>query len=183
MRIGLMRHYKVSINNNKIWMDSVDFSNWVKQYDQSNIYINSSFDTKFSWDVCYSSDMIRAIKTAEAIYKGRIIKTKQLREIEINPLFDSRMRFHLNVWLILGRFGWLLNHPSQENKNSTLLRARAFLDDVEENNQEHHNVLIVSHGAFMTVLKQELNRRGYRGDKFAKPQNGRIYTYTRNLCE
>jgi len=181
MRIGLMRHYKVSINNNKIWMDSVDFSNWVKEYDRSNIYINSSSNTKISWDVCYSSDLKRAIKTAEATYKGQVIKTKQLREIEINPLFDSRLRIHLNVWLILGRFGWLLNHPSQENKNSTRLRARAFLDDVEENNQENQNVLIVSHGAFMTVLKQELYRRGYKGDKFAKPQNGRIYTYTRNL--
>ena len=98
-------------------------------------------------------------------------------------MFDSRLKFHLNVWLILGRLGWLLNHQSQESKDSTFKRAQTILNDVEENNPKNQNVLIVTHGAFMTVLKRELLHRGYQGDKFTRPRNGMIYTYTKDICE
>ena len=181
MRIGLMRHFKVRINTTKSWMDSADFSNWIKQYDQSDIYFSTPEITKMNWDICYSSDMSRAIKTAESIHRGGVIKTNQLREIGIHPLFYSRVKIHLNIWLILGRLGWLLNHQSQENKHSTFMRAKTILDDVEENNQKYQNVLLVTHGAFMTVLKQELLKRGYLRDKFTKPKNGMIHTYTKNF--
>ncbi|CAH0121093.1 hypothetical protein PAE9249_03619 [Paenibacillus sp. CECT 9249] len=181
MRIGIMRHYKVNINTKKYWMTSNDFSEWVKQYDESDIDLTNITTTKIHWDVCYSSDMKRAVKTAETMYKGELITTDLLREITIRSMFRSNVKLHLNVWLILGRFAWLINHPSQEEKYSTMERAQIFLNTVEESGKNDENVLIVTHGAFMTVLRQELLHRGYIGDKFTKPSNGRIYTFEKSL--
>ncbi len=179
MRIGLMRHYKVRINNAKKWMNADDFANWVKQYDQSDIYMAAPVRATVDWDACYSSDMSRAIKTAESMHSGEVIKTSRLREIGIYPLFESNVKLPLPIWLIFGRLGWLVNHRTQENKHSTSMRAKTILNEVEENNEGHHNVLIVSHGAFMTVLQRELFERGYTGDRFLKPRNGKLYTYTK----
>ncbi|WP_152393107.1 histidine phosphatase family protein [Paenibacillus guangzhouensis] len=177
MKIGLMRHYKVLINTTKNWMSSHDFSEWVKQYDQSDIDLSNPIRANLNWDVCYTSDMQRAIKTAETIHYGELITTNQLREIQINPMFHANVKLHLNIWLILGRMGWLINHHSQENKYLTRMRAKTLLNTVEENCKNDENVLIVTHGAFMTVLRQELLHRGYIGDTFTKPKNGWIYTF------
>ncbi|WP_019636556.1 histidine phosphatase family protein [Paenibacillus fonticola] len=88
-------------------------------------------------------------------------------------------KVHLNLWLLLGRFGWLLEHRSQENKQFTIERARTFLNMIEANKHKrsHNQVLIVTHGAFMKVLRHELLHRGYIGDRFSTPRNGEIYIF------
>jgi len=66
----------------------------------------------------------------------------------------------------------LLNHPTQEEKKMTLLRAKEIIDEIEST--PYSNVLVTSHGAFMTVLRRELRRRGYKGKYFF---NGKLYLF------
>lgn len=41
------------------------------------------------WTKCYTSDVHRAVKTAEQIFSGEIIKMRELREISMYPLFKK----------------------------------------------------------------------------------------------
>jgi len=179
MRIGVVRHYKVVDDTTNYWMSSKEFSQWVAHYNRASIEGTTSI-TASDWDSCYSSDMDRAVKTAEQLFNGEAVVTSLLREIEINPLFQTNVKLHRSMWLLLGRLGWIFNHSSQENRPSTSIRANRLIDLIEESNA-NRNVLIVTHGAFMIVLKRVLLQRGYRGDSFNKPENGKIYMYEKDV--
>lgn len=73
----------------------------------------------------------------------------------------------------------MLNHKTQERKQDTLLRAKKIIEEIEF--QHNRTVLVVTHGAFMTVLRNELKRRGYIGEQFTNPLNGKVYLYEKKL--
>jgi len=179
MKIGVVRHYKVADNTTNYWMSSKEFSQWVDHYNQASIEGNTTVAAS-NWDCCYSSDMDRAVKTAEQLFNGEAVITSLLREIDINPLFQTNVKLHRSMWLLLGRLGWMFNHFSQENRRATTIRANAVIDVIEQSNA-NQNVLIVTHGAFMIVLRKVLVQRGYRGDSFYKPKNGKIYIYEKDV--
>lgn len=176
MKIGLVRHSKVIDTTTKRWMTSADFDRWVKHYDTSEVYGTDTIPNG-DWDCCYSSDQQRAVTTAGILYQGEINQTELLREISICSVASSNWRLHHIIWLALARLGWLVNHSSQEAKASTLMRAKKIIDQIEL--QSGDSTLVVSHGAFMGVLRKELRRRGYRGAYFFVPVNGKIYLFTK----
>lgn len=175
MRIGLIRHFKVQVPKGTSWMSSIEFEEWVARYDVAPIEHDSASDIGSEWEICYSSDMNRAVRTAESLYQGEIVQTEALREIGIGPLFRTHFKIHISLWLLLGRMGWLWHHRSQERKTETLRRAKEFLTSLEA--RGHRNVLVVTHGAFMTVLRDELLRDGYSGERFIHPTNGKLYSF------
>lgn len=72
MYIGLVRHFKVDWDA-QAFMTSNDFEKWAIKYDDSGV-IENKFETQnIKWDKCFSSDLSRAIKTSETIFKGEII--------------------------------------------------------------------------------------------------------------
>ncbi|WP_343226585.1 histidine phosphatase family protein [Paenibacillus dendritiformis] len=179
MNIGLVRHFKVDYEPDNRWMTSEQFNQWVERYDLSDVCVSAFLDGDLKWDVCLCSDLYRAAKTADIIYKGPVIKTAQLREIRMSWPSQSKLRLHYYVWQMMARLAWYFSHPSQEeSRRESVLRARQFIDHIEETYQQS-NVLIVSHGAFMKCLTQELLRRGYKGKRFVHPKNGKLYTFTR----
>jgi len=158
-------------------MTSVQFNQWVEQYNKSDICTTGYCRNDLKWDVCLCSDLSRAFETAKIIYKGNITRTDQLREIGVQSVNHSKIRLHYNIWLFLGRVAWYISHKSQkETRNETLLRARGIVNRIEENYRES-SVLVVRHGAFMKILIQELKRRGYEGKGFINPANGRVYNF------
>lgn len=175
MKIGIVRHVKVEDHTTKYWMSAQQFRDWVDHYNRASIEENAMI-TASDWDCCYSSDMNRAIQTTNKLFHGEPVITSLLREIEIAPLFQTKLKLHLNMWLLLGRAGWIFNHSSQENRSLTSIRANQVLDMIEEGCKER-NILIVTHGAFMMVFRKVLIERGYRGDIFYKPEHGKIYTF------
>lgn len=179
MNLGLVRHFKVDYQPDNRWMTSEQFNQWVERYDYSDICVSAFLDCDLKWDICLSSDLHRAVKTAEFIYEGPVIKTAQLREIGMSWPSQSSFKLHYYAWQILARLAWYFSYPSQEeSRRGTGLRARQFIDHIEENYRES-NVLIVSHGAFMRCLTQELLRRGYQGKRPYTPENGKLYTYVK----
>ncbi|TSB45051.1 histidine phosphatase family protein [Alkalicoccobacillus porphyridii] len=176
MKIGLVRHFRVSRGYpERHFINSRDLVEWVKEYDASDVEENPVDLGKVNWKACYSSDLPRAKTTAKSIYTGPIKETKKLREIELVPPFNAPFRLPLFLHLILIRLAWVFTHASQpENRQQTRARLNDILTKAEA---EGKDCLIVSHGAVMDIMRQQLLKRGYRGPYFKLPSNGKLYVF------
>jgi broad specificity phosphatase PhoE len=82
MKVGLVRHFKVKKEFPKKTFTSQDeLFEWFAQYDASDIEEGEVDLCGVEWKRCFTSDLPRAVKTAEKIYSGNIIKMKELREV------------------------------------------------------------------------------------------------------
>jgi len=180
MKIYLVRHFKVDYRPSKTWMNSNEFNQWVNIYNESELLEETEMINKTELsDFCLSSDLRRAIKTAETLHNGLITTSTLLREIDVKAVFKTRMRLHYNIWLLMGRLAWYFSHGSQsETREQTILRVRNIIDMIEA--RKESNILVVSHGALMRYLAKELRKRGYRGRRFLKPENGERYIFERS---
>ncbi|VBB05684.1 Hypothetical protein LUCI_0895, partial [Lucifera butyrica] len=125
------------------------------------------------WEKCYSSDLPRALKTAQKIYSGQVVETKALRELVICPPTDRNIKLPVPLWLILGRMAWMLSHKSQiESKLLFEKRVKYILEELIL--KEDRNVLLVSHGFIMMFLRKELIKRGFIGPGFGRAKNERF---------
>jgi Fructose-2,6-bisphosphatase len=177
-KIGFVRHYEVMHKPVGKWMTAAQFNDWVEQYDKAELRTLKPDVGGIEWEVCFSSHLSRATRTADSIFKGKIILSEQLREIGIHAVSArTRIKLPLSLWLILARLAWYVSHRSQEEgKVQTISRARRFIESIERD-YGASNVLIVSHGAFIKVLAKELRLRGYKGKTGIIPKNGRLYAF------
>ena len=176
MKIGLVRHFKVKCKPKQKWLYLRQFYEWIEAYDNSEILYPNNFGYNDSWDICFSSDLRRAKLTAEFIFDGLIIKTKDLREVDIIELKNIGIKMHYIILLIINRVLWFISGKLQDkNIQHTIARAKNFLDIIETS--EYSKVLIVSHGLFMKFLDKELKQRKYRGKMELIPKNGKIIIY------
>ena len=179
MRIGIIRHFKVNCHKS-LFMTSKEFKEWEENYNKSDVIRNNVELRGIKWDKCYSSTLIRAIVTAQHVYKGNIVKNDLIRETIIDPIFKSNFKLPYWFWAVSGRLAWYFNHKSQEeNKILTKDKARKFvktlLDEAKIEGTE--NILIVTHGFFMYSLQKELKKRGFIGKLITSPKNGALYLY------
>lgn len=176
MNIGLVRHFKVNCDVNT-FMTSNDFEEWVKKYDNSDV-IENKFEVleNINWNKCFSSDLLRAIKTAKTIFKGEIIESRLLREVPMSSIFKTNLKLPYVFWCITSRLAWILKHKSQsESKVDTERRVNAFLNSIDKYSND--NILIVCHGFYMHTFQKELKRRGFSGKSVKRPRNGTLYLY------
>ena len=175
MRIGIVRHFKVNISMPRS-ADSEEFTLLVKKYSEAPVIANQVDLKNIEWKKCYASTMSRAITTAEAIFKGEILKYDHIREVDVGPIFNTKRKFPVMVWDVLGRIGWLLNHKSQpEKRRDTRNKVKEFVDMIIK--EEEENILVVCHGFLMISLQRELKRRGFKGKHTTKAENGTLYLY------
>ena len=179
MQIGIIRHFKVNYHKN-FFMTSKQFKEWEQNYNKSEVTEKDVELMGIRWDKCYSSTFIRAIVTAQYVYKENVVKNDLIRETIIDPVFKTNKKLPYWFWAVGGRFAWYFNHKSQEeNKNITIDKAEKFveilLDEAKMDNKE--NILIVTHGFFMYSLQKELKKRGFIGKLITSPKNGILYLY------
>ncbi|MBP2001472.1 broad specificity phosphatase PhoE [Paenibacillus shirakamiensis] len=180
MSIGLVRHFKVLHPPTGAWMTGKQFDHWVEGYNQAEIDTSSytAYD-HIKWDVCLSSDLYRAAKTATFFHTGSIEQTERLREVDMKGVGPAKLRLPYSLWLVAARIAWYYSHPSQpEGRGETEARAAAIISQIEED-YRGLNVLVVSHGGIMKSLTRELFSRGYQGDRFIRPPNGKLYIYNK----
>lgn len=175
MRIGLVRHFRVNCKKPAFFMTSDQFENWVRHYDEAEIFHTDKKGMEIKWNVCYSSDLPRAVRTAEKAASCPIVETPLLREIPLAPFIKTKWKLPFPIWNLAGRLAWLSSHPAQmESRKETKKRAKEFMSTIKN---EGKNVLVVSHGFFLYVLAKELEKQGYTGPRKRRFKNGELYIY------
>ncbi|MDF2511127.1 MAG: hypothetical protein K0S04_993 [Herbinix sp.] len=177
MRIGLLRHFKVNCPHKKM-MTSKEFREWSEKYEVSKVIKNKVEMYGIEWDICYASDLPRAITTAKDVYCGNLIIDKLLREVDNAPFIHTeRIKLPFEIWHICGRLAWYFKSKSQpENIKQTRQRINEFLDRIDWSQE---NVLIVFHGFMLYNLQKELRKRDFEGEKVKIVKNGVLYEYIR----
>ncbi|CAM4014581.1 histidine phosphatase family protein [Mesobacillus thioparans] len=175
MKIGLLRHFKVTLGYPGKFVTSKELLTWQEEYNQSSIEEADIDHQGQKWSKCYSSDLPRAKTTAYKAFDGDIIFLEELREISLYPVISSGMRLPLWLHVFLIRIAWLFGHNSQkESKNEVLKRINRVLDQAIAHGED---VLIVGHGGIMMFLRKEMLKRGFKGPKFNRPENAIVYIY------
>lgn len=175
MKIGLVRHLEVIQSSRKL-VTSAKFKEWVREYDIADVQQSPVDLGENNWDLCFSSDLPRALLTAQRIANCKILTTDCLREVPISPILNTNLRLPVSLWLGLGRMGWLLSHHSQpESRIQTTKRINDFLSQILS--LKESNVLLVTHGFLMRLIRKELLNNGFRGERFVKARNGMIYLF------
>ena len=177
MRIGLVRHFKVNCPHKKM-MTSKEFREWSEKYEVSKVMIKPVEMYGIEWDICYASDLPRAITTAKEVYSGNLQIDKLLREVDNAPFINSdKLKLPFEVWHVCGRLAWFFRSKSQpETIKGTRKRIHKFLDKIDWSKE---NVLIVFHGFMLYNFQKELRKRGFRGENVRRVKNGFLYEYVK----
>ncbi|WP_125153530.1 histidine phosphatase family protein [Clostridium rectalis] len=173
MRIGLIRHFKVDLLR-KNFMTSDEYREYNREYDKAEVIKNEIIINE-SWDKCYCSSLPRAIITAKTLYDGEIIISDKLVEIPAMAVIKLAIPLPYYAWSLLSRVAWGRNHASQpEGRLESLKRINYFIDYILENEKDS-NILIVSHAGALYEMRKILINKGFTGDWFLKPRNGKLY--------
>jgi 2,3-bisphosphoglycerate-dependent phosphoglycerate mutase len=107
------------------------------------------------WDVIYSSDLLRAKKTAEIIAESKpgiaFFVDKRLREIGGGQIEGTTEAERIERW---GE-SWRELDLGMETHEALIARGMAFIEDVKEKHP-NERVLVVSHGSYIRRLVREL---------------------------
>lgn len=175
MKIGLIRHFKVKMTYpKKILISKVELNELFRTYNQSDIIVPQKIQISNNWNQCYSSPLKRAKHTAEYLHQDTIYINHHLQEIEALDLLKGNMKLPLVLWAILLRYKTFSNKTLMKKHE---LNIQLFINEILKSKKE--NILIVSHGFIMILLRKELARRGFKGAKFIVPKNGKLYEFDR----
>lgn len=106
------------------------------------------------WDYIYSSDLSRALETAEIISKIKNIEVRidpRLREMNCGLIEGTTEQERVNRW----GYGWFRLDLGIESDDEIVKRGRECLADISDRHPDE-NILIVSHGAFLGMTLKRL---------------------------
>ncbi len=175
MKIGLVRHFKVDCPH-KVMMTSKEFREWSEKYEHARILKKKVNMSGIHWDICYCSDLERAVETAKEVYSGNIYVDKLLREVDNAPFINTdHLKLPFPIWHFCGRLAWFFKSKSQpEDIKGTRRRVRKFFRQID---WSQDNILIVSHGFLIFNFIYELFRLGFVGKEVRRVKNGILYLY------
>ena len=175
MRIGLVRHFRVKHPfPSKIFLRKDEVIKWFAGYDTTTDLDYKSVELlAIQWEQCYSSPMPRAKLTASYIYKGVIVEQPELKELDILHRLPDWIVLPFVLWAIVVRIQ--SKYPSRDTK---VFKANilSFIDRVIATGKT--DVLIVSHWFVMRVIRKELIKRGWSGDRFKSNVYGELCVFT-----
>jgi broad specificity phosphatase PhoE len=173
MKVGLVRHFRVKhAYPENTFIHYRELVKWFEHYESADVEYKDVDMCGIKWHKCYASAAPRALKTAGHIFNGNIIKCNELTELAFLPLVNRKLRLPLVLWAMFIRYRALSsNHLTNQFK----MRIKLFADELMANNNK--NILICSHGFVMMFLQKELLQRGFKGNRFKTPANGKIYIF------
>ncbi len=165
----MLRHFRVKSFSSKK-LNSYEFEKWEKAYDDGDLeYLHVDIPKV---DKVYVSEQKRALKTVQYL-KLEYEKTSLLKEVGACSFMKTDFKFSQDFWLLADRLLWFLNLKKGETRKDTTKRAVEFLDKAHKED----NILVVSHGLFISVLMKELVKRGFKGEKDLHVKNGKLYHF------
>ena len=126
-------------------------------------------------DIIYTSDLVRAVKTAEFInshHNVPLVKTAALREVSFG-IFEGRI--YDEAWVEMAQYDSLeQDYPQGESNTNFVARINAFMDEVTR--AGHKNIFIVAHGGTISAIICYLLKQTYRRFKY-HVSNTSIYRF------
>lgn len=174
-KLYIIRHGKTDWNKQKIIQGSTDIELNQEGIDQAKLLVDKIAINEI--DICISSPLKRAKKTAEIIVNNKIpiIYDNLLLERGYG-LFEGKT---IDTNLIKNMWDYQLNTSTNniESIKDCLKRSKEFLDKIKKE-YPNKTILIVSHGGLIKTL--HFNIIGYTKDTdflSFNPQNATIYEY------
>ena len=174
MKIGLVRHFKVNHPfPEKKFLSKSEVIEWFEKYNLAEDIEYKKVDLgNINWKRCYSSPMVRAVNTANYIYKGEIITVTELKELDILHRLTGRIKLPFLIWGLMVR---IKSFSSNKDTNEFKQWIIAFVDNIMRKNES--DILIVSHWFVMRALRKEFVKRGLVGENFKSNDYGNLYIY------
>lgn len=152
-KIGFIRHGSTAWNKERRAQGSADIP-----LDEDGIIQANKLAERLSmenWDVIYSSDLLRARQTAEIISERmgnkQIVLEPRIREVSGGQIEGTIESERIAKW----GHNWRELDLGMEDVESVIKRTVPFIQEIQEKH-ENMNILIVSHGACIQCLIQEL---------------------------
>lgn len=181
IKLGLVRHFKVDEVSAKK-LSSEDYRKWLDTYDMGDVIVVPLSIVGDQWDKSYSSDLKRAIITAESSFRLKPIVTEKLREVRLEPFIETDRKLSLHLWSVFGTILWLFSkNDGRERYKDTKKRINEFLDKCIEDSNENR-ILIYCHGFLIFAFQWELRKRNYKGPLIIGPKNGELFIFEKKTC-
>ncbi len=155
-KLLLVRHGITEFNNTRRFAGYSDVELSADGYRQIERLRNRLGNEKI--DAIYSSDLKRALVTAEVISSGHnmdIVTCSELREIDYGELegltFEEINRLYPEVADLITNFSFRLKFPGGESFEGFVERTSKFLDKLKSHTPSQ-TILIVSHSGPLRVL-------------------------------
>jgi broad specificity phosphatase PhoE len=151
----------------------------MSQYDQADVSPAEIDCSDVQPDSVYSSNLKRAVITAESKYKGLFVVSELIREVPLTAAFSTSFKLPPLLRLFIGRIFWFFNSKRQEEKRKeSNIRAMTFLEECcRLRNNEDKTIILFTHGFFMGVLKRILKREGFKTKGFFIARHAEPYLF------
>ena len=165
-QIILIRHAKVDIENSKK-IDAVSLKNWVKMYDNAEIYVDSlptqkTRDLVDQADIVVTSKLQRTIATAKVLGANIYESNALFNEADIPEIEIPFLKFKPNSWLVIVRVLSLLGFgKAAVSLKTSKLQAKEGSQRLMEFSKEHTIVVLVGHGGMNWLLRKALVKEGW----------------------
>ncbi len=155
-RLLLVRHGETEFNSTRRFAGYSDVAMSAEGYRQIERLRDRLANEKI--DAIYSSDLKRALVTAEVISSGHkvnIVTCPELREINYGDAegltFDEIGRRYPELAEAITSFSLEINFPGGESFNEFIARTSKFLDRLNKHTEEQ-TILVVSHSGPLRAL-------------------------------
>lgn len=152
-KLGFIRHGSTAWNKERRAQGSSNIP-----LDQDGIRDAESLADRImneEWDVIYSSDLVRAMQTAEIVARnlhvGEVFLDSRLQEVNGGQIEGTTEPERIEKW---GE-NWRDLDLGIESREMVLKRALSFIEEVTEKHKDQ-NVLVVSHGSYIRHVLREL---------------------------
>ncbi|WP_430786529.1 histidine phosphatase family protein [Virgibacillus flavescens] len=153
MKIGFVRHGSTAWNKERRAQGNSDIPLDNDGRDQAAKLANRLVEE--DWDIIYSSDLMRASQTAEAIGgrmdNKKIIADRRLREVSGGKIEGTTEEERIKKWGV----NWRELDMEIESSDKVIERGMYFLEEAVQKHADK-NILIVSHGSYIKHLLIEL---------------------------
>jgi broad specificity phosphatase PhoE len=113
-----------------------------------------------------ASTRLRSVETAQALTDGRaFVEDPLFVEAPLPPPhWPGWLKMSPRFWGVVSRFWWWMfnHHDQQETRSEAEVRADEAARQLIELAASGHDVLVVAHGFFNTMVGRSLRRQGWR---------------------
>ncbi len=145
------------------------YGEWLKKYNAAGITKNRKpppelVKTIEKFDVVASSDLKRAVDSAQLIVKNKvIIKNPVFREFELPDSKKRYPKFTPGIWSVIFRLLWFVGYSNKsENFQDSKNRIKLSAEKLSDLANKHSEIVLVGHGLMNSFIGMELKKMGWK---------------------